>query len=174
MYSNARRVVSTLSSDMVEVSRQREASKCVIRVNDGCSATGIASMTLEATADRPTPDGTEAVNHELVARTAIILFTVVPFLGVGVAAWQAWNGVLSWIDLAAFGMLYVVTLVGVTVGYHRLFTHRSFRTHAAVRGAFAVMGSMAVEGSVISWVANHRKHHAFADREGDPHSPHVG
>src|SRR5215212_7941382 len=132
-----------------------------------------ASMTLEATADRPTPDGTEAVRHELVARTAIVLFTVVPFLGVGVAAWQAWNGVLSWIDLVAFGVLYVLTIVGVTVGYHRLFTHRSFRTNAMVRGAFAVLGSMAVEGSVIAWVSNHRKHHAFSDRDGDPHSPHT-
>jgi stearoyl-CoA desaturase (delta-9 desaturase) len=64
--------------------------------------------------------------------------------------------------------------MGVTVGYHRLLTHRSLRTHRLVRGALAVLGSMAVEGSAIAWVANHRKHHAFADREGDPHSPHVG
>jgi stearoyl-CoA desaturase (Delta-9 desaturase) len=121
---------------------------------------------------RPTPDAVEEVAHEGLTKTVIVLFTVVPFLGVGVAAWQAWSGLLSWYDLVAFGVLYTVSIVGVTVGYHRLFTHRSFRTHAVVRGAFAVMGSMAVEGSVISWVANHRKHHAFADREGDPHSPH--
>jgi stearoyl-CoA desaturase (Delta-9 desaturase) len=127
-----------------------------------------------AAADGPTPDGVEDVSHEGVTKIAVVLFTVVPFLGVGVAAWQAWNGVLSWIDLVAFAGLYVVTLVGVTVGFHRLFTHRSFRTSAPVRGAFAVMGSMAIEGSVIAWVSNHRKHHAFADREGDPHSPHVG
>jgi len=93
---------------------------------------------------------------------------------VGVAAWQAWNGVLSWIDLVAFGVLYTLSIVGVTVGFHRLFTHRSFRTSAPVRAAFAVLGSMAVEGSVIAWVSNHRKHHAFADRDGDPHSPHAG
>ena len=122
---------------------------------------------------RPTPDVVEDVGHEGVTKTAIVLFTVLPFLGVGVAAWQAWNGVLSWFDLVAFGFLYVVTLMGVTVGYHRLFTHRSFRTNALVRGTFAVMGSMAVEGSVIAWASNHRKHHAFADRDGDPHSPHT-
>jgi len=123
---------------------------------------------------RPTPDAHEEAAHEGLTKVAIVLFTVVPFLGVGVAAWQAWNGVLSWIDLLTFGVLYSVTLAGVTVGYHRLFTHRSFRTNAVVRGAFAVLGSMAIEGSVIAWAANHRKHHAFADREGDPHSPHAG
>jgi stearoyl-CoA desaturase (Delta-9 desaturase) len=130
-------------------------------------------MTAEASADRPTPDGMETVRHEGLAKAAIIAFTVLPFLGVGVAAWQAWSGLLSWVDLLAFSGMYTLAIVGVTVGYHRLFTHRSFRTNAAVRVAFAVLGSMAVEGSVIAWVSNHRKHHAFADREGDPHSPHV-
>jgi len=128
---------------------------------------------MEARAERPTPDGLEPVQHEGLAKAAIIAFTVIPFLGVGVAAWQAWSGLLSWSDLVAFGAMYTLAIVGVTVGYHRLFTHRSFRTNAVVRVAFAVLGSMAVEGSVIAWVANHRKHHAFADREGDPHSPHV-
>jgi stearoyl-CoA desaturase (delta-9 desaturase) len=120
-----------------------------------------------------TRDGVEDVAHEGLAKFAVILFTVVPFLGVGVAAWQAWSGLLNWTDLVAFAVLYALTIAGVTVGYHRLFTHRSFRTNAVMRGAFAVLGSMAVEGSVIAWAANHRKHHAFADREGDPHSPHV-
>jgi stearoyl-CoA desaturase (delta-9 desaturase) len=128
---------------------------------------------VEATADRPTPDGLEQVKHERLTKAAIVLFTVVPFLGVGMAAWQTWNGLLSWTDLLAFALFYSLAILGVTVGYHRLFTHRSFRAHPAVRGAFAILGSMAVEGSVIAWVANHRKHHAFADREGDPHSPHV-
>ncbi len=128
---------------------------------------------MKATADRPAPDGVEQVKHERLTKAAIVLFTVVPFLGVGVAAWQTWNGLLSWTDLVAFALFYSLAILGVTVGYHRLFTHRSFRAHPAVRGAFAILGSMAVEGSVIAWVANHRKHHAFADREGDPHSPHV-
>ena len=127
----------------------------------------------QPTADLPTPDGVEQVDREWLAKASIVIFTVVPFLAVGVAAWRAWSGLLSWTDLVAFGVLYVLTILGVTVGYHRLFTHRSFRTTQVVRGAFAVLGSMAVEGSVIDWVANHRKHHAFSDRDGDPHSPHV-
>ena len=130
-------------------------------------------MSAEASADRPIPDGHETVKHEGLTKVAIILFTVVPFLALGVAAWRAWNGLLSWSDLVAFALFYSVTILGVTVGYHRLFTHRSFRAPTAVRATFAILGSMAVEGSVIAWVANHRKHHAFADREGDPHSPHV-
>src|SRR5436190_3108328 len=77
-------------------------------------------------------------------------------------------------DLAIAAVLYVVTALGVTVGYHRLLTHRSFATSKPLEYAFAVVGSMAVQGPVIGWVADHRKHHAHTDREGDPHSPHVG
>jgi stearoyl-CoA desaturase (delta-9 desaturase) len=68
--------------------------------------------------------------------------------------------------------MYLVTALGVTVGYHRLYTHRAFDAVAPVRYTLAVLGSMAVQGPVIDWVADHRKHHAFADDEGDPHSPH--
>jgi stearoyl-CoA desaturase (delta-9 desaturase) len=68
---------------------------------------------------------------------------------------------------------YLLTGLGITVGFHRLFTHRSFKTRPALRGLLAVMGSAAVEGPVIEWVANHRKHHQFSDQPGDPHSPHV-
>jgi stearoyl-CoA desaturase (Delta-9 desaturase) len=77
-------------------------------------------------------------------------------------------------DLAIAAIAYVVTVLGVTVGYHRLLTHRSFATSKRLEYAFAIVGSMAVQGPVIAWVADHRKHHAHADREGDPHSPHVG
>src|SRR5512133_1415107 len=77
-------------------------------------------------------------------------------------------------DLAIAAVAYVVTVLGVTVGYHRLLTHRSFATSKRLEYAFAIVGSMAVQGPVIAWVADHRKHHAHADREGDPHSPHVG
>jgi stearoyl-CoA desaturase (delta-9 desaturase) len=69
--------------------------------------------------------------------------------------------------------MYVVTGLGITVGFHRLFTHRSFKTTNAVRAVLAVLGSAAIEGPVISWVADHRKHHVFSDKPGDPHSPHV-
>ena len=72
-----------------------------------------------------------------------------------------------------FLLLYVLTGLGVTVGFHGLFTHRAFKTTRSIRAALAILGSGAIEGPVISWVADHRKHHAFADRAGDPHSPHV-
>jgi stearoyl-CoA desaturase (delta-9 desaturase) len=91
-----------------------------------------------------------------------------------VAGWQLWNEALHWWDLAILVVLYIATSLGVTVGLHRLLTHRSFKSGPAVRATFAVLGSMAIEGPVISWVADHRKHHACSDQEGDPHSPHVG
>jgi stearoyl-CoA desaturase (delta-9 desaturase) len=69
--------------------------------------------------------------------------------------------------------LYVITCLGVTLGYHRMFTHRAFEASRTFRAIIAVLGSMAVEGSVITWVADHRKHHTFTDQEGDPHSPHL-
>jgi stearoyl-CoA desaturase (Delta-9 desaturase) len=84
-----------------------------------------------------------------------------------------WADLLFWSDLVVFAILYVATGLGVTVGFHRLFTHRSFKAGKRVRATFAILGSMAIEGPVISWVADHRKHHAFSDQPGDPHSPHV-
>jgi stearoyl-CoA desaturase (delta-9 desaturase) len=114
----------------------------------------------------------EPVQHERLDRIITGVVTVVPFLALGVAAWQVWGQSLRLSDLAVFGILYVVTGLGITVGFHRHFTHRSFKTNRAIRAILAVLGSAAVEGPVISWVADHRKHHAFADRQGDPHSPH--
>jgi stearoyl-CoA desaturase (Delta-9 desaturase) len=73
-----------------------------------------------------------------------------------------------------FAIVYVLTGLGVTVGFHRHLTHRSFATGRVMRGILAGLGSAAIEGPVISWVADHRKHHAYSDEQGDPHSPHVG
>ena len=122
----------------------------------------------------PPADAIQPVEHETADRIITGLVTVVPFLLLGLAAWQLWNKALHWSDLAIFAVLYIPTGLGITVGFHRLFTHRSFKTSPAVRGVFAALGSAAIEGPVISWVADHRKHHAFSDEEGDPHSPHVG
>jgi stearoyl-CoA desaturase (delta-9 desaturase) len=99
---------------------------------------------------------------------------VVPFLATLAAIALLWNSVVSWHDLVLLAAMYVITALGITVGYHRMLTHRSFRTHKATEYTFATLGSMAVQGSVIAWVADHRKHHAHTDVEGDPHSPHVG
>jgi stearoyl-CoA desaturase (delta-9 desaturase) len=107
-------------------------------------------------------------------RIANLLGVAVPFVGVIVAILLLWNRAVDWIDLGIFGVMYLITAVGITVGFHRLLTHRAFQTYPWLERTFAVMGSMAVEGSVMDWVADHRKHHANADKEGDPHSPHVG
>ena len=84
-----------------------------------------------------------------------------------------WNRAIGPLELGLLIGFYVITCLGVTLGYHRMFTHRAFESSRAFRAIIAACGSMAVEGSVITWVADHRKHHAFTDREGDPHSPHL-
>ena len=94
-------------------------------------------------------------------------------LALGLAAWRVWDGLLRPRDLLVLAIVYALTGLGVTVGFHRLLTHRSFKTGPLVRAVLAILGSAAIEGPVISWVADHRKHHAFSDRLGDPHSPHV-
>jgi stearoyl-CoA desaturase (delta-9 desaturase) len=121
----------------------------------------------------PGPDDVQPTANEALDRFLTGTVTAVPFIALLVVAWQVWADWLFWSDLIVFGIMYVITGLGVTVGFHRLLTHRAFKTGRAVRGTFAVMGSMAIEGPVISWVADHRKHHAFADKPGDPHSPHV-
>jgi stearoyl-CoA desaturase (delta-9 desaturase) len=97
-----------------------------------------------------------------------------PLAGLLLAIVLLWHRMLGLTELAILLVGYSLTGVGITVGFHRLFTHRSFQTSAPVRYLFAVLGSMAVEGPLITWVADHRKHHQFSDREGDPHSPHAG
>jgi stearoyl-CoA desaturase (Delta-9 desaturase) len=99
--------------------------------------------------------------------------TTIPPVAVGVAGWLAWGGTLHWHDLFVLAITYVICGFGVTVGYHRLFTHRSFKTTRPVRALLAVLGSMAIEGPVIEWASTHRKHHRFSDQHGDPHSPHL-
>ena len=99
---------------------------------------------------------------------------VVPFAATIAAIALLWNSLVSPADLAIAAVMYVLTAVGITVGFHRLLTHRSFQTSKPLEYTFAILGTMAVQGPVISWVADHRKHHAHTDEEGDPHSPHVG
>jgi len=108
-----------------------------------------------------------------VDRAVTAVITGLPPLLLVLAGWQLWNSELHWRDVAIFLVLYVATGLGVTLGLHRLLTHRSFRCGPWLRGILAVLGTMSVEGPVISWVADHRKHHAYTDRPGDPHSPHV-
>ena len=105
-------------------------------------------------------------------RVAVTLaIVIVPFAGLGVAVWLAWGHGLRLADVLLATALYLVTGLGVTIGFHRLLTHRSFTAAPALRVVLAIAGSMSFEGEVIGWVAIHRRHHAFADRPGDPHSP---
>jgi stearoyl-CoA desaturase (Delta-9 desaturase) len=108
-----------------------------------------------------------------VARTVTGVITAAPVLLLALAASQVWDRQLHWRDIAIFLIMYVPIGLGITVGFHRLFTHRSFKTSPWLRGLFGVLGTMAIEGPVVAWVADHRKHHAYSDRQGDPHSPHV-
>ena len=103
----------------------------------------------------------------------VLVVTVLPFLGLIAAVWRGWGSGLGMLEVSLFMTMYLIAGFGVTVGYHRLFTHQSFQTKPWVRSAFAIAGSMAVQGPVIRWVADHRRHHAFSDRPGDPHSPHL-
>jgi stearoyl-CoA desaturase (Delta-9 desaturase) len=103
-----------------------------------------------------------------------LLAVALPFAGTLAAIVLLWNSVVSATDLAILAVMYVLTGLGVTVGFHRMLTHRSFQAFKPVEYVFAVLGSLAVQGPVMAWVADHRKHHAHADQEGDPHSPHVG
>ncbi len=99
------------------------------------------------------------------------IFIVLPFLAVAAAVPIAWGGWLGWSDILIMVVMYWVTGHGITVGYHRFFTHRSFKPNRAVKIALGIAGSMAIQGPVVRWVADHRKHHKFSDRDGDPHSP---
>ncbi len=103
-----------------------------------------------------------------------LLAVAIPFAATIAAIVLLWNSVVSTTDLAILAVMYVLTGLGVTVGFHRMLTHRSFQAPKPIEYAFAVLGSMAVQGPVMAWVADHRKHHAHADKQGDPHSPHVG
>jgi stearoyl-CoA desaturase (delta-9 desaturase) len=122
----------------------------------------------------PLADAVQPVANESLDRFLTGMITVVPILLLFVAGWQVWNEALHWRDLVIFAVLYTLTALGITVGFHRLLTHRAFKAGPGTRATLAILGSAAIEGPVTSWVADHRKHHACSDREGDPHSPHVG
>lgn len=105
-------------------------------------------------------------------RVATLIVMLVPLAGLIAAMALVWGWGFGTMELILMLVMYVVTGLGVTVGYHRLFTHRSFSTGPLMTAALGVMGSMAVEGPIIRWVAQHRRHHHKSDKAGDPHSPH--
>src|SRR5947199_312505 len=102
------------------------------------------------------------LGHKIVNLIAV----PTPLVGLIAAIVLLWNRAIGPLELGLMAGFYVITCMGVTLGYHRMFTHRAFEGSRAFRAIIAIIGSMAVEGSVITWVADHRKHHAFTDREG--------
>ncbi|WP_433060334.1 acyl-CoA desaturase [Dactylosporangium sp. CS-033363] len=105
------------------------------------------------------------------AHVAVYAFVIIPFLALLAAVPIAWGWGLAWLDIILAAAFYTVTCLGATVGFHRYFTHGAFKAKRALRIGLAVVGSMSVQGPILHWVADHRRHHAFADKEGDPHSP---
>jgi stearoyl-CoA desaturase (Delta-9 desaturase) len=127
---------------------------------------------------RTTPTDLEDVSATLGGDTqsrkeqvTLALFIAVPFLALVAAVPMAWGGWLGWSDVVIAVLMYFLTGHGITVGFHRLFTHKSYKPNRAVKVFWAIAGSMAIQGPVVRWVADHRKHHKFSDRDGDPHSP---
>jgi stearoyl-CoA desaturase (Delta-9 desaturase) len=119
------------------------------------------------TGAKPILDG----ERGLAAHLSVYVFVVVPMLTLVLAVPAAWGWGLGWTDVALALVFYLISGLGVTVGYHRYFTHGSFKAARPLRIALALAGSIAMQGPVITWVADHRRHHAFSDKEGDPHSP---
>jgi stearoyl-CoA desaturase (delta-9 desaturase) len=104
-------------------------------------------------------------------KTAVIISVVVPLLAVFVAIWTLWERIVGWREITIMLVGYVLTALGVTIGFHRMLTHRSFEGYPAVRFVFMVLGSMALQGPCHEWASNHIKHHAHTDEAEDPHSP---
>jgi stearoyl-CoA desaturase (Delta-9 desaturase) len=127
-------------------------------------------------ADTPTRTGGGARpilagRRGLGPQIGVYVFVILPLLALVATIPFAWGWGLTWIDVAIAAVFYVASGLGITVGYHRYFTHGSFKAKRPLRIALALAGSLAMQGPVITWVADHRRHHAFSDKEGDPHSP---
>jgi stearoyl-CoA desaturase (Delta-9 desaturase) len=116
--------------------------------------------------DLPVPDRRQ--------NAGTVVITVLPFVGLLAAVTMSWNAAVGLTDLMLFLGLYVICGFGITIGYHRMLTHRAFEAIAPLKAALLVAGSLAIQGAAIDWAVDHRTHHAFSDKEGDPHSPHHG
>lgn len=109
-----------------------------------------------------------------LTKALIILSVVAPLIGTLVAIWLLWQQLVGWRDIAIMLGMYVAVALGITIGFHRMLTHRSFEAHPVVRFIFLILGTMAVQGPPLDWASIHIKHHAQTDKEGDPHSPLAG
>ena len=107
-------------------------------------------------------------------KISMLVLTILPFVGLIAAVTLLWNEAVGWTDLVLFIGLYVICGFGITIGYHRMLTHHAFEAVAPLKAALLVAGSFALQGSALDWAIDHRTHHAYSDKEGDPHSPHHG
>ncbi len=118
-------------------------------------------------------EATASLPSSRSARLGVLFFVVAPPIGLILAIWLAWgNGVYA-LDIGQLIFWHTITGLGVTVGFHRLFTHASFKTSAPVKAVLGILGSMTIQGNLFKWCAVHMKHHSHSDKEGDPHSPHA-
>ncbi|GAA2784515.1 acyl-CoA desaturase [Saccharopolyspora taberi] len=129
------------------------------------------SVASEAPSAKSGPKPLTEGSRSWLSQLSVYVFVIVPFIALIAAVPAAWGWGLGWTDVVLALVFYVVSGLGVTVGFHRYFTHGSFKANRGVKIALAVSGMLAVQGSVVTWVADHRRHHAYSDREGDPHSP---
>ncbi|HEV7918255.1 MAG TPA: acyl-CoA desaturase [Solirubrobacterales bacterium] len=146
---------------------------------NGLSRNGVGSSVSGLTAPPDTvraqaEDAPEVVPNGSIHRYVTLTAIVLPFAAFIAAVVLLWEKAVHPRDLALLVGMHVLAATGITVGFHRLLTHRSFETKPWVRGTFTALGSLAIEGRPTAWVADHRRHHAFADEPGDPHSPHAG
>jgi stearoyl-CoA desaturase (delta-9 desaturase) len=127
----------------------------------------------DAESSQAEPAAHEHAPASMVQRVTTLIVVVSPVLGLIAAVILLWGTAFNWVYAALFGVMYLLTGLGITVGFHRLFTHKSFDTPKAVSFALAAFGSMAAQGPVLMWAAHHRKHHRHSDEDHDPHSPHA-
>ena len=130
-------------------------------------STSTVSASTKTAPAQPILDGKKPRFEFLIVHAFVLL----PMLALVAAVPLAWGWGLSWLDVGLAVGFYFLSGFGVTAGFHRYFTHRSFKANRGLRNALAIAGSLALQGDVLTWVADHRRHHAFTDKEGDPHSP---
>jgi stearoyl-CoA desaturase (delta-9 desaturase) len=118
--------------------------------------------------------GTVRARTSRISQIVTLVAVVVPPVGLAAAMGLLWSVAFHWSDLLIMAGMYVVCAFGITIGFHRYFTHKGFEARTAVKAALAILGCMTMQGPLTQWVTDHRKHHAFSDKEGDPHSPHAG
>jgi stearoyl-CoA desaturase (Delta-9 desaturase) len=132
------------------------------------------AVPVEVAESQPVRIATVRERTSFASQIVTLIAVVAPPLGLVSAMGLLWGVGFGWVDLVALGVMYVVCAFGITVGFHRYFTHRGFETGNVIKATLAILGCMTMQGPLTQWVTDHRKHHALSDKEGDPHSPHVG